>query len=182
MVRAIFFTVIIGLVLISPQCTKYPEPLLLKDTLGISTSLSDVLKKKYGLFVAIHSKVSSTDDFISCKLLLFGDVEGHMDTRIATLGMKKTHNFLFKEVISIDSSSDVEVSSPLEDAPCVIKKDTLESIDNKKLPRVRNTYSDTTDLNKIFERSLNATDCVFVMTRSDSKRFSNRLKELIIKS
>jgi hypothetical protein len=180
MVRAIFSMVLIGFVFLFSRCANYPEPLLCRDTLGISKSLSDVLKKKYGLFVTMNSTISSTDDFFDCTLLLLGDTEGHLDTRIAFLGMKKTQKYLFKEVIFIDSSSDVEVSSPTKDT-CVIKNDTVISIDYKLLPRTRNTYGDNTDLNKIFEQSLNSGDCVFVMTKSNSKRFSNRLKELIVK-
>ena len=181
MIRVIFSTVLIGFVFIILRCANYPEPLLCKDTLGISKSLSDIMGKKYSLFVALNSKISSTDDFFNLTLLLLGNTEGHLDTRIALLDMKKNHKFLFKGVIFIDSSSDVEVGRQTKDTPYITKKDTLESVDDKKLPRLWNTYAYKTDLNKIFEQWLNCSDCVFVMAKSDSKHFADRLKELIVK-
>lgn len=176
MVRVIFNTVLIGFACIVLRCADYPEPLLCKDTLGISKSLSDIMKKKYGLFVASDSKISSTNDFFNCTLLLFGETEGHLEDHIATLGMKETHNLLFKEVVFIDSSTEVEVN-----APCLVRIDTLIWADGQELPRVRNTYSYYSDLYKIFEQSLNSSNCVYVMTKSDSKHFSDKLKELIVK-
>ncbi|MBN2567798.1 MAG: hypothetical protein JXB42_00035 [Deltaproteobacteria bacterium] len=179
MVRAIVRTALIGCAFLFSSCMKYPEQLILKDTLGIGTSLSDILKEKYGLFVNIHSKISSTDDFFHHTLLLLGDIEGHTDMRIVTLSFEKAHNFLFKEVIFIDAISDERCQAI--DTPCATRTDTLESIDYKKLPRVWNTYGPAADLNKIFERNLDSTECVFLMMKSNSKHFSNRLKELIIK-
>lgn len=178
MLQAIFRTVLIGFALLLSSCANYPEPLLIKDTLGISKPLSDALKDIYGLYVPINSKVSSTRDFYNHKLLLLGNLEGHLDMKIVGLSMKETRNFLFKEVIFIDSTS--TVNCPTKDALCATKKDTLITGDYKELPRERNTYSSNTDLNKIFERSLNSDDCVFLMEKSNSKYYSNRLKELII--
>jgi len=178
MLQAFFRMVVIGFLLLLVSCANYPEPLPIKDSLDIGKPLSDALKDKYGIYVPINSKISSTRDFYNHTLLLLGNLEGHLDMKIIGLGMKETRNFLFKEVIFIDSTS--EVSCPTKDALCATKRDTLITGDYKKLPRERKTYSSKTDLNKIFEGSLNSTDCVFLMEKSNSKHFSKRLKELII--
>lgn len=180
MLQAIFRTVLIGFVFLLSGCANYHEPLPVKDTLGISKPLSDVLKDECGLFVSMDSKVSSTEDFLNYKLLILGEVEGHMDMAISTLGMNKTHNFLFKEVIFMYVT--FGEGCPSKDSPCATEKDTLISANYKKLPREMNTYSDEKTLNKIFKRSfIHSPDYIFLMTKSNAKKFSKRLKELIIK-
>ena len=68
MLRAIFRMVLIGFAFLLASCTNHIEPLPVKDTLGISKPLSDVLKDECGLYVSMDSKISSTEDFLNYKL------------------------------------------------------------------------------------------------------------------
>ncbi|MDP2750291.1 MAG: hypothetical protein Q8O89_05665, partial [Nanoarchaeota archaeon] len=59
-------------------------------------------------------------------------------------------------------------------------KETL-TIKGNKLPCLREIYSKNTDLSTIFEKNINSTDCVFLTKKVNSKKYSNILKELIVK-
>ncbi len=181
MLQAIFRSILIGFVaLLLSSCTNYPEQVFIKDPLNISKSLSDLLKDECGLYVPINSNVSSTDEFHKHKLFIFGEVEGHMDTRISALGVKKTHNFLFKEVLLIYVTYGEKC--PSKDSPCETKKDTLETEDYKIFVREFKTYRDEKTLNKIFKRSfINSPDYIFLMTKLNAEKFSNKMKEIVIK-
>ncbi len=180
MLQSIFRTVLIGFVLILSICTNNPEQVFIKDPLNISKPLSDALKKECGLYVPIHSNVSSTEEFPKFKLLILGEVDGHIDTRISMLGMKKSGSFLFNEVLFIYVT--LGENGPCKDTPCETKKDTLESENYKKFPREIRSYKDEKTLNKIFKQSyIGSSDYVFLMTKTNAKKFSKRMKELVIK-
>jgi hypothetical protein len=177
--QAIFRTVLIGFVFLLSSCTNNPEQVSIKDPLNISKPLSDALKDECGLYVPMNSNVSATDQFPKHKLLILGEVEGHMDTRVAGLGMQETQDFLFKEVLFIYVT--LGESGPLKDSLCETKKDTLESREYKKFPREFTTYRDEKTLHRIFKQNfINSPDYIFLMTKSNAKKFSNRMKELIV--
>lgn len=180
MLRIVLFAVAAGTILLVSGCEKKPEPVKINDALGVGKPLSAALKSKFAMYVTTNSKVESTQDFLNCALVLLWDTEGHLDMKITMLEMEKTHDFLFREVVFIDSIQDDELNTSTENAPYEVDKDTLESVEDQLLPRVRTTYNKI-DINKIFERYLDCDDCVFVASRSYAKQYASRLKELVIK-
>lgn len=178
MFQTVASAVLIGCTLLLSSCAKPAGPLVIKDTLGIGDSLSGILNNKFGLYVNIHSTVASIDDLSSNKLLVLGYTEGHLDWNIVNLGMEKSHKFLFKEVFVIDTI--IDLGSTLHDDRRITKTDTMYSDDYREFSRTIITYVNTTKLDKIFDENLDSTDCVFIMLKTNSLHFSNKLKELVI--
>ena len=180
MLRINFRTILTGFIaLLVSNCMNDPEQVFIEDPLNINRQLSAALKDECGMYIPMNFNITSTDEFHNYKLLILGEVDGHMDTRISTLGMNKTHEFLFKEVLFIYVSLRDDCFS--KDSPCETEKDTLESRYYKTFIREFRTYRDEKTLNKLFKRSfLNSPDHIFLMTKSNAKKFSNGMKELII--
>jgi hypothetical protein len=167
-----FFTLLLS------SCVNYPEQLPIKDTFDLKESISDILNTEYGLYINKDVKISSTENFNTLKLVLIGETEPNMDIRLVTLGMKKTNKFLFNKVIYLQISNNM--SNPNKDKPCAISNENL-TIDGNELSCVREIYSKDADLSTIFEKSMNSIDCVFLTKKTNSKKYSNVLKELIVK-
>jgi hypothetical protein len=165
-------------ILFISSCANYPEQLSIKDTFDLKGSISDILKNEYGLFINKDAKISSTADFNNFKLVSIGETESNMDIRLVTLGMNKTNKLLFNKLIYLQISNNM--SSPDKDKPCATLNENM-SINGNELPCVREIYSKNADLSTIIEKSINSTDCVFLMKKANSEKYSNMLKELNIK-
>lgn len=185
MLQIIFRTILLGVtLLLLANCANEPEQVAIKDPLNISKPLSAALKEECGIYVPMSSNIASTEEFLKKKLFILGEVEGHMDTRVSGLGMEKTGDFLFKEVLFIYVTLEGDCRSNhahAKDTPCSTKKDTLESREFQTFIREFRTYKDEKVLNKLFKQNyLDSPDYIFLMTKLNARKFSNQIKELII--
>lgn len=101
---------------------------------------------------------------------MVGEIEPNMDIRLLTLGMEKTNKFLFTKIIYLRISDNM--SGTNKDAPCATFNENL-TVNGNALPSVGEIYSKNADLNTIFEKRMNWTDCVFLTKRANSIKYSN---------
>jgi len=175
--RTAGFISIISFVVFFSGCSSGPEKITVSDPENILESLKNKLKDDYGLYISRDAKISATTDFYNCKLILLGETEPNMDMSIVVTGMSKTNKLLFK------SSLTVEISKNLTNAdnekPCVTQNENM-TIEGNSMPRVIETYCKGVDYKTIITKCINSQEksSVFLMRKSDSKIFADKLFEI----
>ena len=163
-------------------CSGSTGKIIIKDSTGIKKSLTEKLKKEYGLYVNKVTQISSTADFADFKLVLLGDAEPEMDIRIAAIGLQETGKFLFGKVESVQISKNM--SGPDKNKPGSVMSENVNSEVGGSLARVRMFYGKEANYNEIIEKYISSAnnDCVYLMKKQYAKIVAGKLNELVLES
>lgn len=164
------------------SCETRTNKLDVFDRIGLGSTISELNKNGYGLFVGLNSNLKSTEEFYNYDLILVGEISQSIEFGLVLTGIYNKKRPLFKNIVHLKISKDFY--SPVKHIPYETMREQSiidkEGLVNNRIIRRIEIYPKGADVKTLVENYLNYRNCIFLIHKSEIRELRDDLFEVSV--